>query len=113
MEGLLEPQGVGYSPKADLVFLSNARDGSVRLFKGADLAPAETINLSDGAENIRSDGGALAGLPYFNPNSFRNTLAHSGERLRKTAEQSKVSPANAAAPRWLHNEQLPTNVQVR
>src|SRR4051794_27907638 len=34
--GLREPQGVVYSEKADLLFVANAGDGSVRMFRAAD-----------------------------------------------------------------------------
>ena len=38
--GLREPQGVGYAQRADVILIANAGDGSVRLFKAADFAPA-------------------------------------------------------------------------
>jgi hypothetical protein len=53
--GLSEPQGVGYAERADLVAVANAGDGSVRLFRGEDLAPAGTIALGDDADNVRAD----------------------------------------------------------
>lgn len=56
IDGLREPQGVGYSPTADTLFVANAGDGSVRLFKGAELTPAGVIELGDDADNIRPDG---------------------------------------------------------
>src|SRR4051794_32112670 len=40
LQGLKEPQGIGYSPAADMIAVANAGDGSVRLFRGEDLAPA-------------------------------------------------------------------------
>ncbi len=52
---LSEPQGVGYSERADLVAVANAGDGSVRLFRGEDLAPAGRIELGDDADNVRVD----------------------------------------------------------
>jgi DNA-binding beta-propeller fold protein YncE len=55
IRGLREPQGVGYSDKADLVLVANAGDGSVRMFRGADLAPLGQIDLHDDADNIRID----------------------------------------------------------
>jgi DNA-binding beta-propeller fold protein YncE len=55
IEGLKEPQGVGYAPAADILAVASARDGSVRLFRGADLSPAGTVNLGDDADNIRLD----------------------------------------------------------
>lgn len=56
IEGLPEPQGVGYSPAVDTLYIANAGDGSLRLFKGEDLTPAGAIELDDDADNIRSDG---------------------------------------------------------
>jgi YVTN family beta-propeller protein len=56
--GLREPQGVGYVPSTDTLYVANAGDGSVRLFQGPDLAPAERIELGDDADNIRVDARA-------------------------------------------------------
>ena len=53
--GLKEPQGVGYAQSGDMILVANAGDGSVRLFKGADFAPAGTIALGDDADNVRID----------------------------------------------------------
>ena len=53
--GLREPQGVGYAPAPDLVAVASAGDGSVRLFRGEDLAPAGVIDLGNDADNIRLD----------------------------------------------------------
>jgi DNA-binding beta-propeller fold protein YncE len=55
IEGLKEPQGVGYAPKVDVIAIANAGDGSVRLFRGADFAPVGTVALGDDADNIRLD----------------------------------------------------------
>jgi DNA-binding beta-propeller fold protein YncE len=55
LTGLKEPQGVGYEPSGDMIYVANARDGSVRLFQGADFAPAGAIELGKDADNIRVD----------------------------------------------------------
>ncbi|HEV2303641.1 MAG TPA: hypothetical protein VGR91_18910 [Stellaceae bacterium] len=55
ISGLDAPQGVGYSPKADLVAVSNGGDGTVRLYRGGDLAPAGRIALGEDADNLRID----------------------------------------------------------
>jgi DNA-binding beta-propeller fold protein YncE len=52
---LPEPQGVGYDPATDTLYVANAGDGSVRLFKGADLSPVGRIELGSDADNIRVD----------------------------------------------------------
>jgi YVTN family beta-propeller protein len=53
--GLREPQGVGYEPSTDLLYVANAGDGSVRLFGGNDYKPAGRIELGSDADNIRID----------------------------------------------------------
>ncbi len=55
LTGLSEPQGVGYVPATDTLYIANAHDGSVDLFAGADLQPAGRIELGDDADNIRVD----------------------------------------------------------
>src|SRR5438876_5348178 len=52
---LSEPQGVGYDPATDTLYVANAGAGSVRLFKGADLSLLGRIDLGSDADNIRVD----------------------------------------------------------
>lgn len=53
--GLREPQGIGYAPRADLIAVASAGDGTVRLFRGEDLSPAGVVSLGEDADNIRLD----------------------------------------------------------
>ena len=53
--GLSEPQGVGYEPTTDALYVANAGDGSVRVLHGDDLATAGLIDLGDDADNVRVD----------------------------------------------------------
>lgn len=53
--GLRGPQGVAYEPKADLVFVADAGDGTVRMFRAGDLTPVGFIGLGDDADNIHLD----------------------------------------------------------
>jgi hypothetical protein len=53
--GLHEPQGSAYAQKMDLVVVASAGDGSVRFFRGDDLAPAGSLTLGDDADNVRGD----------------------------------------------------------
>src|SRR5215510_861764 len=55
LDGLKEPQGVAYLPAMDTVYVANAGDGSVRLFRGPDYTSAGQIDLGDDADNIRLD----------------------------------------------------------
>src|SRR5712691_11339942 len=56
--GLKEPQGVGYEPSADMLYVANAGDGSVRLFEGGDYKSSGQIELGSDADNIRVDAAA-------------------------------------------------------
>src|SRR6266403_3601280 len=53
--GLTEPQGVGYEPSSDTLYVANGGDGSVRLYRGADYAETSRINLGDDADNVRME----------------------------------------------------------
>jgi DNA-binding beta-propeller fold protein YncE len=53
--GLKEPQGVGYEPSTDTLYVANAGDGSVRMFEGSDYKPTRRIELGSDADNIRVD----------------------------------------------------------
>jgi hypothetical protein len=55
LAGLSEPQGIGYDPATDTVFVANASDGSVRILRGEDLAAVGRIDLGDDADNVRID----------------------------------------------------------
>ncbi len=50
-----EPQGIGYVPSSDTLYVANGRDGSVTLYHGPDLTPAGEIALGDDADNVRVD----------------------------------------------------------
>jgi DNA-binding beta-propeller fold protein YncE len=56
--GLKEPQGVGYEPPTDMLYVANAGDGSVRLFEGSDYKTMGRIELGSDADNIRVDAAA-------------------------------------------------------
>ncbi len=56
--GLREPQGAGYEPSTDTLYVANAGDGSVRLFEGGDYNAAGRIELGSDADDIRVDAAA-------------------------------------------------------
>jgi DNA-binding beta-propeller fold protein YncE len=53
--GLNEPQSVGHVSSNDLLYVANAGDGSVRLFRAANFQEAGRIELGDDADNVRVD----------------------------------------------------------
>jgi YVTN family beta-propeller protein len=56
--GLNEPQGVGYEPSTDTLYVANARDGSVRFYEASDYKAIGRIELGSDADNIRIDATA-------------------------------------------------------
>lgn len=55
IDGLKEPQGLGYLPDRDLLAVANGGDGSLRFFHAMDWSRAATIELGEDADNIRLD----------------------------------------------------------
>jgi DNA-binding beta-propeller fold protein YncE len=55
LTGLKEPQGVGFVPSTDTLYVANAGDGSVRIFQGAESTPAGQLALGSDADNVRVD----------------------------------------------------------
>jgi DNA-binding beta-propeller fold protein YncE len=69
--GQKEPQGVGYLPSTDMLYVANGGDGSLRLFQGPDYTANGRMDLGNDADTVRVDqsnqgvvvgygGGALA-----------------------------------------------------
>lgn len=56
--GLNEPQGVGFEPSTDTLYVANARDGSVRLYEANEYKATGRIDLGADADNIRIDAAA-------------------------------------------------------
>jgi hypothetical protein len=55
IKGLAEPQGVGYEPSTDTLYVANGGDGSLRLFSGTTFDSTGAIDLRDDADNVRVD----------------------------------------------------------
>jgi hypothetical protein len=53
--GQREPQGVGYLPNTDTLYVANGGDGSLRLFQGPNYAANGRIDFGNDADNVRVD----------------------------------------------------------
>jgi DNA-binding beta-propeller fold protein YncE len=53
--GLKEPQGVGYLPSTDTLYVANGGDGSLLLFQGPNYTASGRIDLGSDADNVRVD----------------------------------------------------------
>jgi hypothetical protein len=67
--------------------------GAARQFEAVGLERAHWSSAAR-IRTIFRDAFASAGLPYFNPHSFRNTLARLGQALCQTAEEYKAWSQN-------------------
>ena len=81
ISGFKEPQGVGYEPSTDTVYVANAGNGAVDVLRGADFAPLGRIALGSDADNVRVDarrrrvlvGYGDGGLAIIDPTSRTKT----------------------------------------
>ena len=55
MPGFDAPQGIGYEPSTDTVYVANGGDGSLQLLRGADFVATGRIPLGADADNVRID----------------------------------------------------------
>ncbi len=55
IRGLAEPQGVLVLPELNRLVVTNAGDGSVRVFDATSLVPIRSVLLGDDADNVRLD----------------------------------------------------------
>jgi hypothetical protein len=53
--GLHEPQGVGFIPESNKIFIANAKSGACDIFDGSSFKLAKSVMFSDDADNIRYD----------------------------------------------------------
>src|SRR5262249_23386553 len=79
LDGLKEPQGLGYVPSMQTLYVANAGDGSVRVYLAGEYAPARATELGSDADNSRIDavtervfvGYGNGGLAVIDPKAFR------------------------------------------
>jgi DNA-binding beta-propeller fold protein YncE len=55
LDGLKEPQGVGYLPSTETLYVANGGDGSLRLFQGPNYSARGRIDFGSDADNVRVD----------------------------------------------------------
>jgi DNA-binding beta-propeller fold protein YncE len=56
LTGFEEPQGVGFAPNADTLFIANGGNGVVEMRRGSGLSLITQIPLGSDADNVRIDG---------------------------------------------------------
>src|SRR5262249_31070650 len=77
--GFKEPQGLGYVPRLEALYVASAGDGSVRILEGPDLKEDGRIDLGEDADNVRIDqaearvfvGYGSGGLAVIDPEARR------------------------------------------
>ncbi|MCW2244178.1 YncE family protein [Azospirillum canadense] len=81
LTGLKEPQGIGYVPGVDTVYVASGGDGTVRRFRGEDFAALDTVKLGDDADNVRVDASADQVIVGYGNGTLAVLEAGSGKTL--------------------------------
>jgi DNA-binding beta-propeller fold protein YncE len=81
LTGLAEPQGLGYFAPTDRLFVANGGDGSLRLYRGADLSLAGRVALGKDADNVRIDPTAPRVWVGYGDGALAALDAASGKKL--------------------------------
>ena len=81
ISGLKEPQGVGYLPSTDTLYVANAGDGAVHRFKGSDFGALGALKLGDDADNIRIDTAANQVIVGYGSGALAMLDATSGSKV--------------------------------
>lgn len=109
---LNEPQGVGYEPSTDTLFVANARDGSVKLFEGNEYKESGRIELGSDADNVRidasakrvvvgyGDGGLAVGDPSTRTKIQNVSLKAHPESFQIVEDRIFVNLPDAQRSRW-------------
>jgi DNA-binding beta-propeller fold protein YncE len=79
--GLKEPQGVGYVPDTDTIYVANAGDGSLHAYRGSDFSPVAVPTLGDDADNIRVDPKAGQVIVGYGKGALALLGAADGKRI--------------------------------
>jgi len=109
--GLREPQGVAYVPGPDLVYIASAGDGSLRWFRGDDLAPVGRLDLGGDADNIRLDGPDRIMVGYGS-GGLATVDAASGRKVGDVALPAHPEGFQIDAKRNRVDVNLPDRLQV-
>jgi DNA-binding beta-propeller fold protein YncE len=91
LPGMKGPQGVGYVPATEEVYVANGGDGAVRVLRGPEYAAVGQIDLGEDADNVRVDAG-----------TNRVFVSHSGGML---------AVIDAGQPRVAANFALKSNIE--
>lgn len=64
LTGFNEPQGIGFAPKSEMVFITNGGTGIVEMRRGADLSVVRKVSLDSDADNVRVGEDGLVYVGY-------------------------------------------------
>ena len=103
ISGLKEPQGVAYVPSTDTLFVTNAGDGSVLLFRGSDYEPAgqtrsrELMPTTFASMPLPIECSLVMGMAHSRPSTWPRTAKSPTFRCRLTPKvfNSATLPAKS------------------
>jgi hypothetical protein len=103
ISGLREPQGLAFLPDRDELAVASGGDGTVRFYRGADLARAGSIALGGDADNLRVEaqtGRLFAGYgaARWRRSTRRPAPSCAGPPCPRTRRASSWTPAALREP---------------
>ena len=79
--GLREPQGVGFIPESNKLYVANAKGGACDIFDGTSFKRIKSVKFSDDADNVRYDAAARRVYVGYGDGALGVIDAASGERI--------------------------------
>src|SRR5262245_37667202 len=82
--GLYEPQGVGFIPEFNKIYVANAKSGACDVFDASSFKLIKTVKFSDDADNIRYDAAARRVYVGYGSGGLGIIDAATGDKLSES-----------------------------
>ena len=92
--GLHEPQGVGFVPEFNRIFVANAKGGACDVFDGSSFKRIKSVKFSDDADNIRYDPVTRRVYVGYGSGALGIIDAASGDQLGEIKLDGHPNPSN-------------------
>lgn len=88
INGLGNPQGVGYAPESGKLVVANDRGGVCNIYDGKSLARTDSVVLEDDADNVRYDAATKRAFVGFGNGGICEIELANGKRVRSIELQA-------------------------
>jgi DNA-binding beta-propeller fold protein YncE len=81
IRGFHEPQGIGFIPESDKIFIANGKSGACDILDGASFKRIKSVKFSDDADNVRYDAAARRVYVGYGSGGLGIINAETGDQL--------------------------------